>query len=124
MKRHIPLLVCGILPLVALYQMSATVPWQFILSYCLLISITSFGSCWQDKRRAQKQLWRIPEKSLHTFELLGGWPASYFAQQLFRHKTSKRSYRIAFWCIVALYQFLALEWITNWRISRWLSSLF
>ncbi|WPJ95307.1 DUF1294 domain-containing protein [Coraliomargarita algicola] len=123
MKRHIPILVCGILPLVGLYKLSANIDWQFILGYWLFISVTTFVSYWQDKRRAQKGLWRIPEKSLHSFELLGGWPAAYLAQQLFRHKTSKRSFRIAFWCIVGFYQFLALEWITDWRVSRWLISL-
>ncbi|MFT5837324.1 MAG: uncharacterized membrane protein YsdA (DUF1294 family) [Candidatus Azotimanducaceae bacterium] len=124
MQRHVPILVCCILPLLGIYELSFTIPWQFILTYGLLISITTFGSYWQDKRRAQKDLWRIPEKSLHTFELLGGWLAAYVAQLVFRHKTSKRSYRIVFWGIVGLHQFLALEWITDWRISRAVISLF
>ncbi len=124
MKRHAPFIACLILPLIGLYDLSSQIPWQFILVYILLISVTTFGSYWQDKRRAQKDLWRIPENSLHTFEFLGGWPAAYLAQQLFRHKTSKRSYRIVFWCIVGLHQFIALEWITGWRISLWVISLF
>lgn len=124
MSRHAPFLICLILPLIGLYDLSSQIPWQFLLGYLLLISITTYGSYWQDKRRAQKGLRRIPEKSLHTFELLGGWPAAYLAQQIYRHKTSKRPFRIVFWCIVALYQFLALEWITGWRISRWVVSFF
>lgn len=119
MKRHLPFLCCLILPLVALYQISSILPWQLMLGYGLLISATTIGSNWQDKRSAQKDRWRIPENTLHTFELLGGWPAAYLAQQLFRHKTSKRSYRSVFWWIVALYQFVALEWLTDWRISHW-----
>ncbi|MDQ8207245.1 DUF1294 domain-containing protein [Coraliomargarita sp. SDUM461003] len=123
MNRHIPILMCGILPLVALYQLCGQINWQFILGYGSLISLITFVAYWQDKRRAQKQLWRVPEKSLHIFELLGGWPAAYLAQQVFRHKTSKRSFLIVYWSIVGIYQILALEWITNWRISRWLGSL-
>jgi len=124
MNRHVPVLFCLILPLVAVYELSRTLPWQFILGYLLLISITTFGSYWQDKRRAQKGLWRIPEKSLHTFELLGGWPAAYLAQQVYRHKTNKRRFRIIYWAIVGLHQLLALEWITDWRLSRTVLSLF
>ncbi|MGZ0710238.1 DUF1294 domain-containing protein [Coraliomargarita sp. W4R53] len=122
MKRHIPILLCGILPLIGLYQLSATIDWQFILSYIVVVSLATIILYWKDKRSAKQEGWRIPEKTLHTLELLGGWPAAYLAQQLFRHKTNKRSYRIAFWCIVGLYQFLALESIINWRVSRWLLS--
>lgn len=123
MTRHIPILVCCILPLTGLYRLTVTVDWQFILSYAVIISLVAFGLFWKDKRSAESGTWRISEKSLHLCELLGGWPAAYWAQQIFRHKTSKRSYRIVFWCIVGLYQFLALEWITGWRISRWLGSM-
>jgi uncharacterized membrane protein YsdA (DUF1294 family) len=123
MKRHIPILACCVLPLIGLYQLSATIDWQFILSYFVVISLVTLGLYWKDKRSAERGEWRVPEKSLHVCELLGGWPAAYSAQQLFRHKTSKRSYRIAFWCIVGLYQFLALEWITSWQISRTLLSI-
>jgi uncharacterized membrane protein YsdA (DUF1294 family) len=34
--------------------------------------------------------------------LLGGWPGAVVAQQWFRHKTAKFSFRVAFWCTVAL----------------------
>lgn len=95
-----------------------------MLSYVVAISAVTFGLTWHDKRSAEREAWRVPEKTLHICELLGGWPAAYLSQQLFRHKTSKRPYRIAFWSIVGLYQFLALEWITDWRICRWVVSLF
>jgi len=124
MKGYLPILVALILPLVALYELTNTVDWQLILSYSIVVSAVSIGLNWLDKRRAQNAAWRISEKGLHTCELLGGWPASYLAQQLLRHKTSKNSYRIIFWCIVGLHQFLAFEWITGWRISRSMISLF
>ena len=46
---------------------------------------------------------RIPESTLHTLELAGGWPCALLAQRLFRHKTTKASYRVAFWTMVALH---------------------
>ena len=79
MKRHVPILVCLILPLLALSQLTRTMDWQFILSYIIVVSIVSIGLNWLDKRRAQSAGWRISEKGLHLCELLGGWPASHLA---------------------------------------------
>lgn len=42
------------------------------------------------------QLWRVPERLLHVLELSGGWPGSFVAQRLFRHKVSKGEYQDEF----------------------------
>jgi uncharacterized membrane protein YsdA (DUF1294 family) len=118
MNKHLRFLFCCPLPLMALFTLSSSVHWQLILSYLVIISTLTATLNWQDKRSAEKQGWRISEKSLHLCEFLAGWPTAYIAQQILHHKTSKRSYRIVYWCIVALHQFLALEWITHWRISK------
>lgn len=55
-----------------------------------------------DKRAAISGNWRIKERTLHTLELLCGWPGAWLAQRLFRHKSSKRPYQIVFWLIVAV----------------------
>jgi uncharacterized membrane protein YsdA (DUF1294 family) len=73
---------------------------------------------WTDKRAAQSGAWRTPEILLHTCELLGGWPAAFLAQRVWRHKTIKLSYQVTFWLIVAAHQFLALELLLQGRISR------
>jgi uncharacterized membrane protein YsdA (DUF1294 family) len=122
MLRHFPFLGCLILTAVGLVKLSSEIPWQFILSYILIVSITTYLGYWLDKRRAKKDLWRIPEKSMHLLALLGGWPAAYLAQQIHRHKTSKRSFRVVFWCIVGLYQILALEHLFGGRITKALIS--
>ena len=33
--------------------------------------------------------------TLHTLELIGGWPAAFLAQRWLRHKCSKRSFQMA-----------------------------
>lgn len=72
-----------------------------------------------DKRSAEAgEQRRIPEATLHLMELLGGWPGALLAQRKFRHKTSKISYQIAFWSIVALHQFLALDFLLDWKLTR------
>ena len=57
---------------------------------------------WEDKHLAQYKYWRIPEKCLHVWELLCGWPGALYAQQAFRHKRSKTSFMIVFWLCAAV----------------------
>lgn len=47
-----------------------------------------------DKRQARLGRWRTPESTLHTVELLGGFPGVLLARRLLRHKTRKRAYRL------------------------------
>ena len=65
----------------------------------------------RDKAKAQSNSWRISEDKLHLFSVLGGWPGAIFAQQMFRHKTAKKSFQRVFWatvlvnCIVVAWSF-------------------
>lgn len=55
----------------------------------------------EDKRLAERQEWRIPEVTLHFWELFCGWPGALFAQACFRHKWKKLSFMIVFWlCVI------------------------
>lgn len=102
--------------------MSGT-PW-FLLAY-LLATLVILMLFWSDKRRALQGNWRIAESTLHSVELLGGWPGTLLAQQLFRHKTRKGSYLFSLWLIIGLHQLLWLDklifngrfvwhWLTPW----------
>ena len=73
----------------------------FALGY-LGMSLVCAVAYWMDKTAAQKGQWRIPEITLLTLGLFGGWPGAIVAQQTLRHKTSKVSFRIAFWMTVVL----------------------
>jgi uncharacterized membrane protein YsdA (DUF1294 family)/cold shock CspA family protein len=53
-----------------------------------------------DKSAARKGAWRIQESTLHLLSLAGGWPGALVAQQTFRHKTKKQSFRSVFWVTV------------------------
>ena len=55
-----------------------------------------------DKSAAVRGKWRIPESYLHALELGCGWPGAWLAQRLFRHKSSKKSYQVVYWFMVAL----------------------
>lgn len=51
----------------------------------------------RDKTAAQRGQWRTRERSLHLLGLAGGWPGALLAQRMLRHKSSKKSFRVAFW---------------------------
>ena len=80
--------------------------------YLLVISIVAAITFAIDKRRARKQLRRVPENVLHAMELLGGVFIIIPMMYLIRHKNRKKSYFLITYLIlvvwiVALYFFLA-----------------
>lgn len=61
-----------------------------------------------DKRQAIVGRGRVPEMILHLAALVGGSPGALIAQLLFRHKTKKFKFRVAFVGIVVLQCLAAL----------------
>lgn len=106
------------LPVFALAKLGRTLDPAYLLGYTALISAFTALAYWRDKRRAQAGEWRIPEKVLHGLELAGGWPVAFGMQQILRHKSSKLSYPLQFWGIVALHQFVALDFLKNWQLTE------
>jgi len=81
--------------------------WWFCFYICLnLITIIVY---YLDKRAAIQKRRRVSEATLHLLALVGGWPGAILAQQLFRHKTQKRSFKMVFWLTVLLHC-AALVW--------------
>ena len=102
------------LPALALLRLGGQFePW-LVAIWVVVPSLVGFILIAQDKNRARRGLWRTPESTLHAVELLGGWPGSYLAQQRFRHKTAKKSYRFTFWTIVSLHQLVAIDALRGW----------
>lgn len=60
---------------------------KLIFLYLLIINAVSLLLMLADKRCAQKDLWRIPEKTLFTAALFGGSIGSILGMYWFRHKT-------------------------------------
>ena len=94
--------------LAAMGRISWIVPLAYAAMSLLLFCIYAF-----DKSAAMNRRSRTPEATLHWLSLLGGWPGALVGQSLFRHKTTKASYRVTFFFIVsihlALLTCLALE---------------
>lgn len=95
----------SILLVLALAREGAKVT-PFVAIYLLLTvacSVAAFVLYGIDKRRSIKNLPRVSENTLHLLSILGGWPGAHLAQQLFRHKTLKVSFRVIFWLTVLVH---------------------
>lgn len=80
---------------------SGRVPIVIAVGY-LMFSLIAFGAYALDKDAAENRRWRMPEKKLFILGLAGGWPGAVLAQQLLRHKSSKREFQVVFWFTVVL----------------------
>ena len=70
--------------------------WQNIVIYLLAINLIAFLAMFIDKRKAQKDKWRISEKALLTLVILGGGIGGIVGMYTFRHKTQKPLFFIGF----------------------------
>lgn len=76
--------------------------YTYIIIPIIIINIITFLVYGEDKRRARKNKWRIPEKTLLLLALLGGAPGALAGMQVFRHKARKNLFRIGVPCILVL----------------------
>ena len=84
----------------------------------LLLGLVGIGVYWFDKRAAEAGRWRVRETSLHIIDTIGGIAGGLIAQQLLRHKTSKRSF-IVMTALIAMLHLAALATLCFglWRLS-------
>lgn len=65
-------------------------------------SVACFAGYGLDKSAASHKQWRVSETILLLIGLVGGWPGGIIGQEVFRHKTQKKSFRTLFWMSVAI----------------------
>lgn len=82
-----------------------------ILGYLLLINATAFVLMLVDKRKAKKNLWRIPEATLFLSAALGGSIGALAGMYTFRHKTKHLKFTLGIPAILAV-QLGITVWIT------------
>lgn len=67
---------------------------EIILIYLLIINLVTFYLYWNDKRRAKKGKWRIPENTLLLVAFIGGSVGAMLGMKVFRHKTKHWKFKI------------------------------
>ena len=82
--------------------------YQLLLGYLLLVNLAAFVLMGLDKRRARRERWRIPEKTLFLPAVLGGSVGAIAGMYLFRHKTRHWYFRLGLPALLLLQVGLAL----------------
>lgn len=82
---------------------------QVFVWYLLAINFVAFCVYGVDKRRARRDAWRVPEKTLFVLALLGGSLGALIGMRVFHHKTRKWYFRFSIPAIL-LVQLLAALW--------------
>ena len=83
---------------------------KYFLLYLLLINAVAFLLMLVDKIKAQKNRWRIPERTLFGSALLGGSVGALLGMYTFRHKTKHLSFTLGMPAILIAQIALAI-WI-------------
>ncbi len=112
------ILVFLLLPGWAVYRRLGSLGVWYGAGWVLFISAVTYVIYADDKRRAKLGVRRESERSLHLWELLGGWPGAFFAQRRLRHKAMKGTYQFVFVFIIGLHQIVALDSLRNWEFLR------
>lgn len=70
--------------------------WELLLVFFAVMSAFLFVMMGVDKAKARRGAWRISERTLFVFALLGGAPGGTLGMFLFRHKTKHWVFRLGF----------------------------
>lgn len=106
------------LPALAAHTLGLNLLWTG--AFVVAMSAISYRFYKHDKQLARDAEWRTPEAQLQALDILGGWPGGFLAQRRLRHKCAKGIYQFMFWFVVGVWQYLALEVLLGWRITRFL----
>lgn len=111
-KRVLAIVLCAAVLLALLLWRLGLAPLYAGLVSMNAVALLAYGL---DKRQAIAGGIRIPEVVLHVVALLGGSPGALLGQELFRHKTQKRAFRLVLAGIFVLQAGLIYGY---WRFSR------
>lgn len=68
--------------------------YLWLCAYYVLVSAIALLTMAHDKLAARAQRQRIAENSLHLLSAIGGWPGTWLACGLFRHKIRKSGFQM------------------------------
>ena len=67
---------------------------RYLIPYLILMNALGLLLMYEDKRRAKRKRWRIPERTLLLVAAFGGSLGSLMGMYLFRHKTRHRKFTV------------------------------
>lgn len=88
--------------------------YKFLAVYLLIINFLGFFIMGIDKHKAKSHKWRIPEKTLFMFSIIGGSAGTLVGMYFFRHKTKHWYFVVGMPIIFLLQVFLLVHVIMKW----------
>ncbi|MFJ7637510.1 DUF1294 domain-containing protein [Peribacillus sp. NPDC097206] len=82
----------------------------FVLVYFIMVNIIGFVLMGIDKKKARKREYRISEKTLWTWAIIGGGTGTFMGMRHFRHKTKHFTFK---WGLPALMVIQIVLLLTN-----------
>ena len=79
-----------------------------LLLYFSLVNILTFFLFALDKMKAEKHKWRISENSLLLISFLGGATGALMAMVIFKHKLSKKKFKLGIPILIILNRIMEL----------------
>ena len=73
-----------------------------IIIYLIIINIISFLAIFIDKKKAEKEKWRIKESTLLLLSIFGGSIGGILGMYIFHHKTKKPRFYVGLPVIIVL----------------------
>jgi len=90
--------------------------WQLLGLYILTVNLAGFLLMGVDKRRARRERWRIPEKTLFLPAALGGAVGCMLGMRVFHHKTRHWYFKLGMPTILVV-QLVLIGWLV-WLMMR------
>ena len=75
---------------------------MLLVIYLIIVNIGTFILYGADKKKAEKDKYRIPESSLLFYSVIGGAFGAFLGMRIFHHKTKKKKFTIGMPLIVIL----------------------
>ncbi|SHH49243.1 Uncharacterized membrane protein YsdA, DUF1294 family [Clostridium collagenovorans DSM 3089] len=79
--------------------------------YLVAINLIAFIFMYEDKRRAKRKQWRIPEATLLGISTIGGSLGAYIGMYSFRHKTKHLKFTLGIPIIFIIQLFIIMKYI-------------
>ena len=84
---------------------------KILILYLVFINLLTFAAYGIDKRKAQKNAWRIKESTLLLLAAAGGSVGALLGMQIFRHKTRHPKFTVGVPLILLVQIGLAVWWV-------------
>ncbi|MDW7614037.1 DUF1294 domain-containing protein [Peribacillus simplex] len=89
------------------------VAW-FIVTYVIITNIIGFAIMGVDKRKARNREYRISEKTLWFWAVIGGGTGSFLGMKHFRHKTKHAAFKWGLPILMILQIVLLIKIFIQW----------